>query len=237
MLLTAPNKLLPELKSLLVGNEDYVFLIEIAIRCIIMFIIVVTGLRMLGKRGVKQLSVFELVIILTLGSAAGDPMFYKDVGLLSCALVFLIMLLLYKTITFFMAKSKRLELMLEGRPICLIQDGQFCIGDFQKEDLATDEFYSELRIQSVSQLGQVRQAYLETSGEVSIFYYEDKDVKYGLPILPKEYEGRSKSIPYAGKFACTFCGQVEALAPVSVHHCSVCSRDSWVAATDRKRIS
>lgn len=236
MLLLATDGVLPGIKKLLLGEEDYVFLIEIALRSVIMFIVVVSGLRLLGKRGVKQLSVFELVIILTLGSAAGDPMFYKDVGLLSCTLVFAVMLVLYKVITYFVAKSKKLELLLEGKPICLIEDGRFCIGDFKKEDLATDEFFSELRIKNVSHLGQVAQAFLETSGEVSVFYYEDEDVKYGLPILPNEYEQRSRNITTAGKYACTFCGHVEELMPQPVHLCPVCKKDSWLAATNRKRI-
>jgi uncharacterized membrane protein YcaP (DUF421 family) len=43
----------------------------------IMFLVIIFGLRLLGKRGVKQLSVFELVVIIGLGSAAGDRCFTK----------------------------------------------------------------------------------------------------------------------------------------------------------------
>lgn len=69
--------------KLLVGEENIEFLIEISIRTIIMYFIILIGLRLLGKRGVRQLSVFELVVIISLGSAAGDPMFYKEIGLLT----------------------------------------------------------------------------------------------------------------------------------------------------------
>lgn len=46
-----------------------------------MFTILLLTLKLAGKRGVKQLSIFETVIIIALGSAAGDPMFYEDVGI------------------------------------------------------------------------------------------------------------------------------------------------------------
>ena len=79
-------------KELLMGSEDWSFLMEAAFRTLIMFSVVLIGLTILGKRGVKQLSVFELVVIIGLGSAAGDPMFYKDVGLLPAFIVFTIVI-------------------------------------------------------------------------------------------------------------------------------------------------
>ncbi len=49
-------------KELLLGGEDWSFLPETVLRTLIMFIVILTSLRLLGKRGVKQLSVFELVV-------------------------------------------------------------------------------------------------------------------------------------------------------------------------------
>jgi uncharacterized membrane protein YcaP (DUF421 family) len=79
-------------KELLLGSEEWNFLPEVAIRTLVMFTIILIGLSILGKRGVKQLSVFELVVIIGLGSAAGDPMFYKDVGLIPAIIVFIIII-------------------------------------------------------------------------------------------------------------------------------------------------
>jgi uncharacterized membrane protein YcaP (DUF421 family) len=87
-------------KAFLVGSEDTSFLIEISVRTIIMYIIILVGLRLLGKRGVKQLSVFELVVIISLGSAAGDPMFYKEIGLLIPVVIFTIIVAAYRLTTY-----------------------------------------------------------------------------------------------------------------------------------------
>jgi uncharacterized membrane protein YcaP (DUF421 family) len=138
--------------------------------------------------------------------------------------------------TFLMAKSSRLESLVEGSCAYLIKDGEFNIDDFEKENFATDEFFSELRQQSISHLGQVDQAILETSGNLSIYFYEDKDVKPGLPILPELFDKCFKEIGQKGLYACTFCGNVEELHPTAESHCPKCSHKTWVNAIDTCRV-
>ncbi len=72
------------------------FIFEVIFRSTVMFIILLLTLKLTGKRGVKQLSIFETVIIIALGSAAGDPMFYEDVGIIPAAVVFLVIIWLMK---------------------------------------------------------------------------------------------------------------------------------------------
>lgn len=108
-----------------------------------MFLIVLFSLKILGKRGVKQLSVFELVIIISFGSAAGDPMFYKEVGLITALSVFIFIIICYKITTFLVFKFSAIEKVLEGEPIYLIEDGVFLIENFNKEHLGYDEFFQK----------------------------------------------------------------------------------------------
>lgn len=237
MLLQTETSTPSALQSILFGSEEAHFILEIMLRSFIMFIVVLVALRLMGKRGIKQLSVFELVIILTLGSAAGDPMFYKEVGIISCIVVFTMMLGLYRLTTHLIAKNKKLETLIEGKPVCVIEDGKFCVGDFRKEGLAQDEFFAELRILNISHLGQVEQAWLETSGEISVYYYEDEDVRYGLPIRPREYDARAREIKAAGIYACSFCGNTQQLQPAPVHHCRICNKETWNLASNKRRIS
>ena len=109
----------------------------------------------MGKRGIKQLSVFELVVIIGLGSAAGDPMFYKEIGMMVPLAVFTIVIAAYRLTTYLMAKSDKFETLVEGQPTYLIRDGEFSIDDFKKENMAKDEFFSEMRQKSISHLGQI----------------------------------------------------------------------------------
>lgn len=223
-------------KELLLGSEDWSFLFETVLRTFIMFIVIVVSLRILGKRGVKQLSIFELVVIISLGSAAGDPMFYKDVGILPALIVFTMIVSLYTLITYFIGKNKKFEVLMEGKPVCLIKGGVFSTDNFTKEALGEDEFFAELRMQGVSQLGQIEEAIEESSGNISIFFYPEEEVKYGLPIMPDSLDATFQRITEADHYACIFCGYTERLQPVSKYRCPECKKDEWVRASNKKRI-
>jgi uncharacterized membrane protein YcaP (DUF421 family) len=221
----------------LLGSEGWNFLPEVVIRTLIMFVIILISLSILGKRGVKQLSVFELVVIIGLGSAAGDPMIYKDVGLVPALIVFILVIGLYSLVTHWVGRSKKIERLVEGKPVCLVKNGSFAIDNFEKENLGQDEFFAELRLKGISHLGQVENAIIETNGGISVFFFANEDIKHGLPIFPDSLEHQIRKIIKTGYYACVFCGNTEKLEPASHQTCAVCKKDNWVEASDKKRIN
>lgn len=212
------------------------FLIEVALRSTVMFLILLVVLKLTGKRGIKQLSVFETVIIISLGSAAGDPMFYEDVGMIPAIGVFVMVLILYRLVTWLTGKSPWFEKLIEGKTECLISEGTFSQNKFERESLSQDEFFTELRLKNIEHLGQVRHAYLETTGDVSIFFYKDEEVKYGLPIRPELFYQKSDTVEKSGIHSCSHCGYTKYLEPGS-YTCKVCSNKQWVPSINTKRIA
>jgi len=212
------------------------FILEVVFRATVMFIVLLITLRVAGKRGVRQLSVFETVIIIALGSAAGDPMFYHDVGLFPAIVVFTVVILLYRFVTWLTGVSKTFENLVEGKTVCLINDGKFSVTKFNKESLAQDEFFSELRQKSIEHLGQVKYAFLEPSGEVSVYFYPDEEVRPGLPLIPLLYELKSKEITEDGLHSCANCGHTERLSAGRAK-CRVCGKEEWVKSIGTLRIS
>lgn len=225
-----------EWNRLLFNELPGVFLLEVIFRSTVMFIILLLTLKLAGKRGVKQLSIFETVIVIALGSAAGDPMFYEDVGIVPAGIVFLVIIVLYRTVTWLTGKSKKFEEFIEGKTECLINNGKFSVTSFKKETLAQDEFFSELRVKSIEHLGQVKHAFIEPSGEISVFFYDDKEIGYGLPILPALFNKKSNIIPANGIYSCTFCGHTEEQKSGTAK-CHVCKKEEWVEAINTKRIT
>jgi uncharacterized membrane protein YcaP (DUF421 family) len=224
-----------EWDRLLFNDLPIQFLFEVVFRTVIMFLVVLITLRFTGKRGVKQLSVFEIVIVISLGSAAGDPMFYEDVGLIPAIAVFMVIISMYRGVTWLLGKSKRFENSIEGKVECIIEDGQFSLQTFEREDLAQDEFFAEMRLKSIEHLGQVRNAYMETNGAISLYFYNDEDVKFGLPIRPQLFSLKTTVIQKTGIYACTFCANTQKLEPTA-GKCTVCNRNEWVLAINSKRI-
>lgn len=224
-------------KNLLFGEEPWTFLGETALRTFVMFMVILLSLRLLGKRGIKQLSVFELGVIIGLGSAAGDPMFYKDVGLLPSILVFVVVVLLYRLITNMINRSRHIEQFVEGVPRLVVEDGSFIVENFRKEPIAIDELFAQLRQHHIEHLGQVREATVETNGEVSIYFFPDDEVKWGLPISSRVSDMRLVQIPETGHYACTYCGRTEHLQPADHHNCPVCGKQEWLKAMNTRRVS
>lgn len=225
-----------EWKRILFNDLPAKFLLEVGFRTFVMFIFLVITLRSTGKRGVKQLSIYEVVIIVALGSAAGDPMFYEDVGLVPALLVFFLVIVFYRTVTWLTGRFEWVEKVVEGEPVYLIEDGEFAIDKFRKESLSQDEFFSELRVNHVDHMGQVRVALLEVSGDMSVFFFPDQEVKYGLPLLPHLFTKQLTILPEPGIYACAFCANVEKL-PAGPTACDRCGKDRWVKAINTPRLS
>lgn len=227
-----------DFKALLFGEESPLFLFEVLIRSIVMFIVILISLRIVGKRSISQLSVFELGVIIGLGSAAGDPMFYKDVGLVPSILAFVVIIAFYRFITFLVNYNAKAEKILEGVPVYIAEKGKLNISNFEKELLAHEEFFSQLRMKHVTHLGQVYYAILETNGNVSVIYYPDEDVKWGLPVLPHLCEAKSNKLSGNGIYACTFCGHIDEVKSNGNNiQCPVCEKDEWVPALNEVRIA
>lgn len=232
------NNFYPEIEWLtfLLGSEKWTFLPEIVLRSLLMFLVILFSLRILGKRSVTQLSVFDMGVIIGLGSAAGDPMFYKDVGMLSGFMVFVVVISLYRFMTFLINRSDKVERALQGKPVYLAEHGKLNFANFKNEQIAYDEFFSLLRQRSVSHLGQVQLAIIETNGAISMYYYSNEVVRWGLPILPHLYNKRLKGCFGAGPYACTMCGQVEDIRNNEEGQlCRVCENDEWVLAIKSPR--
>lgn len=176
--------------------------------------------------------IFELVTIITLGSAAGDPMFYKKVGLLPAILVFVTIVLMYRVTNYFVAKSKFFEHVIEGRHIRLVEDCRFAIENFKEEELSKDGIFSDLRMEGVSHLGQVDAAYIEASGKMSVYFLADEQVRYGLPVRPELFETQQEAIKETGMYSCGFCGYTEKISRTKKHSCTICNKTKMGKSTE-----
>ncbi len=116
------------------------FLAEVALRSLYTFVLVFIFLKITGRRGVRQMSLFEVLIILTLGSAAGDVAFYDDVPLLPVLVVFVTLALLYRGIMWLMGHSEKLEDLLEGKPIVVVEEGSWPREKLHAENMTEFEF-------------------------------------------------------------------------------------------------
>ncbi|WP_145526630.1 DUF421 domain-containing protein [Yersinia rohdei] len=211
------------------------FLAEVGLRCLFTFVLVFLFLKLSGRRGVRQMSLFEVVIILTLGSAAGDVTFYEDVPMLPVVMVFISIMVLYRLSTYLMSRSEKIQQWMEGKPLIIISNGIFVWETMQRENITHDEFFMELRQQGVEHLGQVRLAILEVNGAISVFFFTKEQVKPGLPVLPACCIKPMSIIDKSGEYACSQCSLILIMSRGSTATCQRCGHHHWVEALRHQR--
>jgi len=225
-----------DIKRMTLDKFPLEYLGEVTFRCFFIFVVVFIFLKLTRRRGVNQLSLFEVVIILTLGSAAGDVTFYDDVPLLPVFAVFFSILLLYRLSTWLMDKSRHFQNWMEGKPLIIIRDGMFEWETMARENITKGEFYMELRQKGVEHLGQVRLAFLEANGGLSVYFRQDGDVEPGLPVLPEDYIDIETLMMTSGLYACHRCSLIKSFKVVEKASCPRCQNINWVRALSTVRV-
>lgn len=224
-----------DLQRILIDEFPVSFLYEVAGRTILAYIAVFLFLKCSGRRGIRQLSLFELVVILTLGSAAGDVAFYHDVALLPVAVVFLTLLILYRLTIFAMGHNTHIGAWIDGVPVTVIKDGLYEYKSLRKLNMSSSELLMEFRQRGVEHLGQVRLAIMETDGDVSIYFFDTEDVRPGLSVLPPEHRPEYKIAPQSGIHCCVNCGFSQRIESGHEAQCARCSSDIWSAPLTNSR--
>lgn len=149
---------------------------EKILRSLIVYFFLLLMLRLLGKREVAQMTVFDLVVLLMLSNVLQNAMIGPDnsvTGGLIGATAILAANWLMGRLAF---KSKRFGRALEGVPVLLVHHGQFIEPNLRRESISQEDVLSTLRTQGVFHLHEVRAAVLEPSGKLSIMKEESLSV-------------------------------------------------------------
>ncbi len=154
------------------GDGDVVFLVEIVIRTAVLYSFALLMVRLMGKRGMAQLSPFEFVIIVALGSAVGDPMFYPDVPLVHGFVVIATVVAAQRIIAQ-LTTNPFLERLLEGRAQVVIENGLIRQDVLDQLKFTREELFELLRLNGVPRLADVERAVLEGVGRLSVLTRDD----------------------------------------------------------------
>ena len=171
-----------DLQRMLFGDQSPLFLVEIAVRTLIVYLYTLLLLRWLGSRTIGQLSTVEFLLVIALGSAVGDAMFYPDVPLLHALLVVTVVVVANKVLDILIARSKRAERLLDGSPQQAIENGVIDKSFLSNTALGISELSQQLRHRGIEHLGQVAQAFVEADGVLTV--YRALEERPGLPIVP-----------------------------------------------------
>ncbi|MFY9551409.1 MAG: YetF domain-containing protein [Thermoanaerobaculia bacterium] len=141
---------------------------EFLARGIVVYAFLIALLRLTGKRQVGQLAPFDLVLLLVLSNAVQNSMNGGDnslVGGLISATTLVVLNWIVGLATF---RSKRLAVVIEGRPQVLIHNGQLFEDVLNRAKLTHHELNAALRQSGVACIADVHSAILENNGNISV---------------------------------------------------------------------
>lgn len=141
------------------------------LRTVILYFLIIVGLRLTGKRQIGQLEPIELVLTMTLSDLASVPMQDFGIPLLSGVIPIVTLLALSTLLSWCSMRNIRFRSLACGEPAIVIRNGKLQQDIMQQNRLTLDEILEELRIQGISDITTVKYAVLETSGQLSVLLY------------------------------------------------------------------
>ena len=138
------------------------------LRTIILYILIIAGVRLMGKRQVGELEPSELVLALLIADLAAVPMQDFGIPLLSGIIPILTLLCITMAISVLTMRSVRFRAVICGRPSIIVEDGKIVQKEMKRNRFTVDELMEELRMKGVTDISTVKYAILETNGQISV---------------------------------------------------------------------
>ena len=140
----------------------------ITVRTIVVYGAVFAGLRLMGKRELGQMTVFDLVVILLIANAVQNAMVGPDSSLQGGLLAAAVLLVANRGLAVVRVRLGRWGRLIEGTPTILVQDGRYVDASMRKEEVEPEEVEEAVREHGIDSVQKVKLAVLEIDGSISI---------------------------------------------------------------------
>jgi uncharacterized membrane protein YcaP (DUF421 family) len=142
-------------------------IIEKVLRPIIVYVFLIVGLRLSGKRELAQLNPFDFVVLLTLSNTVQNAIVGNDTSITGGCLGAAVLLLVNFLVVRFLFSHQKAELLLEGRPDVLIHRGTLIQKSLKRELITEAELENAARRQGFGSLEEVQEATIGPDGDIS----------------------------------------------------------------------
>lgn len=143
-------------------------ILSVILRTAIVTTFVFLIIRWTHHKGTGQLNMYELLIVIGLGTAIGDPMIYvEDPTLTQSFAAIVVVIAVFKLIDYLTVKNKRFRRFAEEEPTLLIRDGSFVEEGLEKARITKGELAAHMRIDGIGDISEVKESYLEITGGIS----------------------------------------------------------------------
>ena len=159
---------------------------QIVLRALAVYAAVFVGFRLLGKRELGQMTVFDLVLILLIANAVQNAMVAPDSSLQGGLVAAGVLLVANRVAAESRLRSPLVDRLFGGRSAVLVEHGEVLTGQLRKQRVAEEDLEAAMREHGIESLDQVQLAVLETDGTISI-------VPASSPML-RSHRGRTRAL-------------------------------------------
>src|ERR1700730_17119242 len=148
-------------------------IVEIILRTVVIYLVVLIGGRLSGKREVGQMTPFDLTLLLLISNSVQNAMAGPDTSLVGGIAAAVTLLLMNYGIAEISGGNRRFRKFVEGQPTLLGHDGQIVSAHLAKEHVSMDELERALREHGINNYHDVALAVLEVDGSISCLKYDE----------------------------------------------------------------
>ena len=146
---------------------------QIILRTGTIYLLVLIGVRLSGKREVGQMTPFDLTLLLLLSNSVQNAMTGPDTSLMGGAVAAGTLLILNYLVADLSGANRRFRRWIQGEPSLLVHDGKPIEAHMAREHVSMDELHRALREHGINSCDQVALAVLEVDGSISCLKYDE----------------------------------------------------------------
>lgn len=170
----------------------------IFVRTIMCYTVLVISLRIMGKREIGQLSLFDLIILLSIADIMVVGIEKYEQKFIYVLFPVILLTLLQKLVAFIMLKIPKTRKLMDGKPTIIVLNGKLLKEEMNKQSYNIEDLLLQLRTQGIFTLDDVFFAVLETNGKLSVIKKKDKSKIFPLPVIVSG-EVDENVLKYSGK--------------------------------------
>ncbi|HET9790659.1 MAG TPA: YetF domain-containing protein [Candidatus Angelobacter sp.] len=147
--------------------------LEIVLRTTIIYVLVLVGIRLTGKREVGQMTPFDLTLLLLLSNSVQNAMTGPDTSLVGGIVAAVVLLVLNYILAEVSGVNRRFRKLIQGSPSLLVHNGEVVTAHMAKEHVSMDELNRAFREHGCVDAKDVALAVLEVDGSISVLKNDD----------------------------------------------------------------
>ncbi len=151
------------------------------IRAVIIYITVITAMRIMGKRQIGELKPHELVITVLVSQVASIPLEDNSMPLANMFVPILIFVSFEIIVSIISMKSLNFRNLIQGRPMFVIRNGKIDEKQMKRLRFTMDDLIDAIRQKDVFDISTVQDAVIETNGSISVLQKAEE-----APVTPKQ---------------------------------------------------